>query len=275
MRVVRILFSFLTLLVLAPNVFASKQIQGIKVAPMGVNHTRLTFLLSEPFSLDLEEDPAQNQLIVRGPSESTWDVRDIPSNVGLVTKGELVTSTQGNQSLFLDVSVGTEIDNYGLKKNFKDRHEFFIDLHKDASLLPSEDDRTVSMTLPEKMTDPIRQEPSAFHIEGDEECLSEHDLKTDLKSLQISLSLPDDLAYVSQKVLEEGGDPKPKLLKAFKIAPSEDPTFAKKAPDVHHVKPSNTGHMFDQLQGHQEAQVSVEGTPPDWVIEAKMKEKSL
>jgi hypothetical protein len=275
MRVTKLFFSFLILWFMPFSVLADKQIKSIKVTPMGKNNTRVTFVLTEPFALDLEEDPAQNQVVIRGPEGSIWQATEIPAATGLVKKGEIVTSTQGNQSLFLDVVVGTEIDNYGLKKNFKDRHEFFIDLHGEGVRQVEQKDESTKSVPQEKQTDPIRQAPSAFSIEGEDECLNECDLKADLKALQVSLSLPEDLAYVNPSVIENGDTPKPKLLKAFKIAPSEDPSLAKKEPEVQHVNASNTGRMFNQLQSHLDAQMSAEGTPPDWVIEAKMKEKRI
>lgn len=127
-------------------------------------------------------------------------------------------------------------------------------------------------TLPSDV-EQSQEDSKNFRIEGEDECLSVQDINADLKALHAHL--PEDLAYVSPKVLEEGKDPTPHLLKAFKIAPSDDPSAAQKGPEVQHINASNTGRMFSQLQQSQEAQMSAEGTAPAWVIEAKMKEKSL
>ena len=150
--------------------------------------------------------------------------------------------------------------------------------------IPLEDTKSVSKEAVEKAVESSEQaigeeekkEPQshAFKIEGDTACLEEEELKEDLKGLQISLSLHhDEMAYVAPQDLKKDNlkEEPTKLLKKFKISPSQDVPVSKGI-EPQHLSLSNAGRMFERLQKTQEAQVSNEGTAPAWVIEAKMKE---
>jgi hypothetical protein len=143
--------------------------------------------------------------------------------------------------------------------------------HKIDGNVPEQTQEPIPEAAPE-----LPQGPAAFTIEGEEESLHAEELREDLKGLQISLSLPEEMAYVPKEDLQKDNlkEEPPKVLKKFKISPTQDvASIASQQTTPQHLPLSNAGTMFTRLQSTQEAQASNEGTAPAWVIEAKMHEQ--
>lgn len=152
------------------------------------------------------------------------------------------------------------------------------DTQRDHLQAPEGDAQSSAISVPQETLQKPQTSQNTLRIEGDEETLHAEELKEDLKGLQISLSLPENVAYVNRQDLKKDNlkEGQPKVLKSFKIAPSDDiEAIASKPQKPRHLNLSNAGTMFTRLQKMQEPQASHEGTAPAWVIEAKMKEKKL
>ena len=467
-------FSAFFILLIIGTFCEAASVKGVRMSEVG-HQTRVTFVLNEPLSLDLEEDPENNRISVRAPHGTLWATKNVEKTIGFVT-GYKTTHPSNDRPVFtLEVLSGTDIDDYGLRRNSQGQPEFFLDLRRELSdtsiemppqekALPlpgaSQEGAPVEKEVPEKegdslktetvvqplkkvriekegsstilvletlhpitfepdlqqakkkvsislpktnwlhvdtkqkqggviqgyyvddshpdlsnivislkdnadMTihaphqlsthheyrisfapgtdaneeidkaeeevatvkntskrhkgrlpeltgksvptqdvirapmpkghsDPLPRKSSAvplteemppqkpkpranyFRIEGEEECLHKDELEEDLKGLQISLSMPDEMALVDPKDLKKNNlkEEPPKVLKKFKIAPA--PGYVDNAdskPVSKHLPLSNAGTMFTRLQKMKDAQTSGEGHAPAWVIEAKMKQK--
>ncbi len=244
------------IMICALHAFGAGEQQAIKNIQFAERDgkTRVTFLLNHPFHLDLEES-GRDQITIKAPKDASWVVGNDEKVTGLVKKYQIE-----ELSCVLEVVPNTEISDYGLEKS-----EFFVDLHN----------KNPDSPMAEKPSVISVEDPQAFKIEGDVELLQEEELKEDLKRLQMSLNLPDQMAYVDQKDLKKGNlkEEKPRVLKKFKISPTNDIATIANQSRPQPMPLSSAGTMFSKLQSTQEPQASNEGTAPAWVIEAKMHEQ--
>ena len=112
-------------------VCGAASVKNVRISEVG-HQTRVTFVLNEPLSLDLEEDPENRRISVRAPHGTTWGIKDATTTIGFVRGYKTLQANKDRPEFILDVLSGTDIDDYGLRRNSQGQPEFFMDLRRDV-----------------------------------------------------------------------------------------------------------------------------------------------
>jgi hypothetical protein len=282
-------------------------IQGYHVDESCPNTSRMVFSLKSPVDMTVHAPVEHGGL-------HAYRIRlkaSVDANASMIEEEEKLKKKRGRVQTALPEKLPSkskefrkkplikELPQSGFKLEYKPEPKMEVkeETKKEEVRVPEKEpsvERSIEHKIEEKVPEPVEaeptselladqaqespQEPSAFTIEGEEDVLDEEELKEDLKGLQISMSLPEEMTYVNKEDLKKDNlkEEKPMLLKKFKIAPSQDvASIASQQSKPQHLPLSNAGSMFTKLQSTQEAQASNEGTAPAWVIEAKMKENQV
>ena len=93
--------------------------------------TELAFTLNKPFSLDLQEDPKNNRITIYAPDGVEWGLDPNDEIQGLVEEYEMSKDLKDRSFLSVYVLPGTDIEDYGRRKNDLGEAEFFVVLERE------------------------------------------------------------------------------------------------------------------------------------------------